>query len=1045
MISGTNLKRSIISALLLCGIASPALAGSTGRAIENNTGKSAAPTKEDSADYFAEKRGGISQDAAREADQLRVKTMDSIRTLLADKKNSRQEYELMLRLGELHVERADFMRDIEIQAYVKSFEAWDKSDPKTRAKTAPQANYKNSEACLYNAVQVFRKLVNKFPTHPRSDAALYSLARTLGRLDDDNAVQYYKQLITSHPKSPLIPDAWLAMGEFYFDKHKIEDATEAYQKVMDFKTHKAYPFAVYKLGWCFYNSQGIREKTAGENLRKSISAFQLVVKLADRQKTGNFNLRDEALRDLVMAFSEAEDTEGAWTYFKGINEEKRFYTMLERLGGMYADAGKNAKAIDVYNRLVNESPSRSGNPSIHQKLVALYDEMQKFQSVVSTIGIMQKLYAADSSWTSANKDNPKSLTDAKNLTERTMHRYGTMFHSRGQKIKNAELEILAAEIYSMYLVSFAKLDPAYDIRFYLADIQMAQKKFAVSSSNFLIVAKQKPKDGARLKDAAFNAVDAISSLNAATKFPAVPPPGQAPAPLEIPKLKKIYADTIDFYVGILPAEKPGLPMRYTAAQIYFDYGQYPEALKRFDAIATTYGSTKQGQASARTIVAYYNEKADWNNVVAYGKKYQASKEITQDANVKKFIDDSLRGALFNSATASEKTKDYAKAATSFFEFAKMFPQDQNADRALYNASLNQFKAGKVEESIVTQKQLLTSYPKSALAPDVTASMAETYEAIARFQLAAETYKRFSASYPNDKRAPVSLYNTGVLYRGIKRMDLAAAAFAELYHKYPNHPAANDAIFESARIREAAGDTKGAISDYNTFATSLSNKGKDDALFASAKSATLRLSEDPKNESARRDLGKVIAVLRVKNGPAAPAARHTVAKLLFDEQESNARAFTAMSLNNGKEIERQAGAKQSKLVRLAAAYQDVIAIGNAEYTVASYYRLGEMHENFAQALFNAPAPAGASQKEAVDFKSQLEKAGFPLKDEAYKFFETAYRQSSEVETFTQWTQKTYQKMVQLAPQKHPAIEEQSANPGYMSFKVALNNATSGLAD
>ncbi|MEI6397628.1 MAG: tetratricopeptide repeat protein, partial [Pseudomonadota bacterium] len=248
------MKRSIISALLLCGTASPVFAGSAGRAIETKTGKSAAPTKEDGADYFSEKSGGVTPAAAREADQLRVKTMDSIRTLLADKKNSRQEYELMLRLGELHVERGDFMRDLEIQAYVTAYDAWDKSDPKTRAKNPPQASYKNSEACLYNAVQVFRKLVNKFPTHPRSDAALYSLARTLGRLDDDNAVQYYKQLITSHPKSPLIPDAWLAMGEFYFDKHKVDDATLAYQKVMDFKTHKAYPYAVYKLGWCFYNS-----------------------------------------------------------------------------------------------------------------------------------------------------------------------------------------------------------------------------------------------------------------------------------------------------------------------------------------------------------------------------------------------------------------------------------------------------------------------------------------------------------------------------------------------------------------------------------------------------------------------------------------------------------------------------------------------------------------------------------------------------------------------------------------------------------------------
>ena len=1043
------MKHSILAALLLCGVSlatmPSAIAGSAARALDSNTGKSAAPTKDDSADYFSVKRESVTPEAARQADQLRVKTMASIKALLDDKKNSRQEFELTLRLGELHVERADFLRDIEIEEYVLAHRKWEETDQKARPKDPPKASYKRSEASLYNAVQVFRRLVSKFPTHPRTDAALYSLARTLGRLDDDNSVQYYKQMITSHPRSPLIPDAWLAMGEFYFDKHKIKDATDAYQKVMTFKTHRAYPYAVYKLGWCYYNSQGVSERSPGDNLRKSIVAFQLVVKLSDKQKSGNFNLREEALRDLVMAYAEADDTDGAWKYFKEINEEQRFYSMLERMGNIYTEQGKTARAIEVYTRLVNESPNRKGNPQIHQKLVDLYDGSQKFGEVVKTIALMQNLYATESSWVKAQGENRKVVDEAKGLTERTMHRYGTMFHSRGQKLKMPALENYAAEIYGMYLASFAPLEPAYDIRFYLADIQMAQKKFAQSSANFVMVAKQKPKDGKHLKDAAYNAVDAIASMNAETKFSPVPPPGQAPKELEIPRVKQLYSDTIDFYVGILPAEKAGLPMRFTAAQIYFDYGHYTKAIKRFGDIADTFPSTKQGQASARTIIAYYNEKGDWSNVIAYGKKYGVNKEITQDANIKKFIDDSLRGALFNSALASEKNQDYAAAAGLFLEFQKLFPNDQNADRSLYNASLNQFKAGQVAQSIATQKQLLQIYPKSTLAPDVTASMAETYETIAHFQEAADTYKYFAQMYPNDKRSPVSLYNAGVLYRGIKKMDQSASIFGELYRKYPNHPAANDAIFESARIREAIGDLRGAVSDYNMFAANPANKTKNEGIFAQAKSIALRLDMDPKNENTRKDLGKMIAMLRVKNGPAAPAARHTISKVLFNEQEPGVRAFMATTLNNGNEIEKQAGAKQSRLVRLANAYQEIIGIGNAEYTVASYYRLGELNEDFAKALFNAPAPEGLSQKDASAFKSQLDKAAFPLKEEAYKLFETAYRQSSEVETFTPWTQKTFQKMVQLAPEKHPAIDEQSADPGYMSYKVALNSATSVLAD
>jgi TolA-binding protein len=852
-------------------------------------------------------------------------------------------------------------------------------------------------------------------------------------------------MIKSHPKSPLIPDAWLAMGEFYFDKHNIKDARESYQQVMNFKSHRAYPYAVYKLGWCFYNSQGIEEKSQGENLRKSIAAFQLVVKLSDKKKTQNFNLREEALRDLVMVYAEAEDTDGAWTYFRDIGEKEKFYNMLERMGALYAEAGKDAKAIEVYSRLVKESPNRKNNPQIYQKMVGLYDSMQKFPAVVQTIRTMKDTYVDESSWTTANKADKKTLDAAKTLCERTMHRYGTMFHSRGQKIKNQELENHAAEIYSMYLDRFSNLEAAYDIRFYLADIQNAQKKYVQASANFIMVAQQKPKDGKHLKDAAFNAVESISTLVATTKFPPVPPPAQVPKALDIPRIRKLYADTMDFYVGLLPAESAGLPMRFSAAQIYFDYGHYPEAIKRFAALADSHAATKQGQSAARTIIAYYNEKADWNNVVAYGKKFQTSKGISADANIKKFIDDSLRGALFNSAIASEKSKEHDKSAESFLEFQKLFPHDANADRALFNASLNQFKAGKVQESIETQKKLLSTYNKSALCPDVMANMAETYEAIAEFQLAADTYRRFAEAYPNDKRAPLSLYNSGVLFRGIQKMDLAAKSFGDLYSRYPNHDAASDAILESARIKEANNDIKGAVAAYSNFASSPSGRGKNDGFFAEAKSIELRLAGDSKHEGARKDLGKLVHVLRAKNAPAAPAARRIVAQILFNDQEAGTKAFRGIALDNGKEIEKQAAAKQSKLVRLANAYQEIIQLGNAEFAVASYYRLGELHEDFAAALFNAPAPTGASQKDAAEFKSQLDKAAFPLKEEATKFFETAYRQSSEVETFSVWTQKTYQKMVQLSPEKYPSIQEQSASPGYMSYKVSLSRATKNLTE
>ncbi|MCX6124964.1 MAG: tetratricopeptide repeat protein [Proteobacteria bacterium] len=740
-------KRSAIiywaGLVLVCTAPQSAFSLSQGRALNDQMGKAAAPTKEDSADYFAISRTGVSKEDALKADALRGKTIDQIKGLLVKQKGS-NEFELTLRLGELYVERSDYQRDLEIEHWVAAHEKWKNSEPKSRGKV-PTVDYKASESQLNLAINSFRKLVTAFPKDPRTDAALYSLAGTLSRVEDENALLYYKQLITRYPASPLVPDSWLAIGEFHFDKHKIPEATEAYQHVMDFKSHRAYAFAVYKLGWCYYNTQGGNEKNPGESLRKSIAAFKLVVKLADSgtQEKKNFNLRDEAIRDLVMAFAETEDTDAAWNYFKTIGQEAKFYTMLERLGNTYADAGKTEKGIEVYNRLVTEAPTKPNNPAIYQKLVELYDSSNQSPKSVATIRTMNKLFIGKSSpWLTTNQTNPKVFSDAKEITEKTTHRYGTLFHSRGQKTKNKPLEGLAAEIYTQYLESFSTLAQAYEIRYYLADIQLDQGKYEAASTNFMMVAKQNSKDGKYLKESALMAVTAIARLNEQEKFPALPPAGQVSKAIEIPRSRQLYTKVIDQYIDLLPNEKEGNGMRFTAAQIFFDYGHYDIAVKRFDDIATQLSSTKQGQTSARVIVTLFNEKSDWSKVIAYGKKYQANKQIVADAGVKKFLEDSLRAALFNSALGYEKSKSYEKAAVGFLEFRRIFPADSNADRAVYNASLNFFKAGRIEEALAQQRQLLQDYPRSALAPDVTASMGETYEALAQFRNAGDTYKKF---------------------------------------------------------------------------------------------------------------------------------------------------------------------------------------------------------------------------------------------------------------------------------------------------------------
>jgi hypothetical protein len=249
--------------------------------------------------------------------------------------------------------------------------------------------------------------------------------------------------------------------------------------------------------------------------------------------------------------------------------------------------------------------------------------------------------------------------------------------------------------------------------------------------------------------------------------------------------------------------------------------------------------------------------------------------------------------------------------------------------------------------------------------------------------------------------------------------------------------------ELATLYERTNHTPEAIAAYGLYAQKYTSN-KDANLFAASKAAALKTTSGHVAEG-KLELAKVHAVLVAKDAPAALEARATVAGAMFKLLDPDFAKFQTMRITDGSKIEQQVGEKQTKLVALADGYQQIIALGSGEYAVASLYRLGEAHENFSQALFKAPGPKGASQADVDKIKTELEKVAFPLKEEAYKFFETAYKRSKEVETFTAWTRRTYQKMAELAPDKHPAVNEISAEPAYLSHDLKISPAVATLID
>ncbi len=1025
--------------LLTFGLTQVAQAKSEGRRGDAITGKLSAPTLEDHAAYFSSANAYQASDKnLAKADKLRIKTINSIKSLLGSKKKSIRRFELLLRLGELYVERHDYLREKDMDSYETRHNAWNKK-AKAKRGNEPQLNLSKSRSEMTKAINSFRRLVNEYPKHRRTDAALFSLAKALGRQGKATAANYYKQLLKSHPRSPLIAEATLALGEFYFDRNDIANAVVYYKKAMKHKKHAAYPYAVYKLGWAFYNSG---EDQAGKNYKKAVTAFKLVVKLADKDKTTSkrgLNLRAEALRDLVMVWADAGDVKSAWRYFKTVGEKTSFYAMLERLGAIYNDQGKNIKAIALYERILKEAPLRETNPRIHATLAELHDRTNQIGKVVKDLNDMTTKYLGKSRWTTHHRKNAMIVSDAASKVEHKLHFYGTTYHQRGQKSKNMAYLKSSAAVYSLYLKSFADNKNAYDVRYYLAEILYDTKRFEAASNHYMIVAKQKKK-GKYTKPAALNAVASMNQFVSAKKFGKLPPKGQVNKAIGIPPSKKKLVEVMNQYVQLLPAQKEGRGMRFQTAQIYFDYGHYGKAIKLFDKITKELPQTKQGKSSARVILGYYTAKQDWGNLTAWCRTFNKRTKL-MDKPLRAHVAKLLHNSMFKQALALEKAKKYKMSAEAFLAFQKEFPKDSNADRALYNATLSYYKIGETELAIAAGLKLKGAYPKSKSGANNMANLASSYESFAQYDKAANIYRQFAVKYAADQRAPGSLYNAALLYKGLNNKDKAISLLDRFVKFYPKHKIAGDAYMGLAEVYDVQGKYQLARNTYREFSARFP-RDLNRKLLADARAASIRTFHISESKGTG-ELRKVAKKLNAKNAPQAFEARRTVAKALFKLVDPAFGNYMAYRLTSGKKIEKQVGTKQGKLITLAKKYQEVIDLGSGEYSVASLYRLGEAHENFSQALFGAPAPKGASQKDVDAFKTELEKVAFPLKNEAHKFYETAFKRSKEVQTFTAWTQKAYDKMVELTPDQHPEIDAMVADPAYLSQSIPESKQVADL--
>ncbi|HTN52758.1 MAG TPA: tetratricopeptide repeat protein [Anaeromyxobacter sp.] len=910
------------------------------------------------------------------------------------------------------------------------------------------------------AVALYRAIIQKYPKYPRMDEVLYFLAENLTKRNrqDPDALKAYRSLIKNFPDSRYVPDAWMAFGEYYFERANKNDRTdnlnkalEAYRKAAEHQESSVYGYALYKQAWVHTNLGNWNE--ALELFRSVIFFGEMPTSTvpADRKLA----LVKEARKDYVRTYSHVGSAEGAWDEFRRVGGQTGWWEMVKTLAGLYFDEGKDRDAILVYHRLIQERPLSVEAPFFQSRIVTSAGRMGKKEAAVQQAKVFVKLLRdIEASPEGKDPKNDQVLKDARHSAENTLRVLAVQYHNEWKKTRDDPVAALASQVYEQYLEVFPGEPPAYEMRFFHAELLYALADFEGAADEYervaladVAAAEGKGKPGKFFRDALENTVfarDAVAKKADAAEPRAAPDPKRAVA---LTPARQKLVDACERYLKWQPKGDRWVEVAYKAANLYYRHNRFGEATDLFTRVALDHPEHELAGYSTNLVLDAYNLLGDWRNVNGWAKRFYADAALIKaHPQLKDDLARVIEQSAFKVIEERERAKDWLAAAEEYQTFARDWPASKLAATSLYNASVDLVRAGRLDRAMEVREQLLARYPADPLAPRCLYDNAEAHEATADFEAAADRYERYfqewrrarapapaprrkgkaapapapapAASAWEEKKANDGIVNAAVFRAGLRQWAKAEAASLAYLEAWPEGADAPRIFLSLADLYARQGQTAKELHQLEEYQRRYA-RDPDEWLALQQRIADL-LEKSGNAAGARRayDLG----LEHWKRNRAAVKDRGLplVAEARYRSLEPAWAAYDKITLDVApRYLKSQLQVKGKKLHELEVEYGEIVKLKQAEPAICALTRIGLGYRRFAQALREAPVPKELrGKKEYVEeYKAQIEQVAEPLDKKAVEGLDLAVKASRDYGVVNACAREATAILVKVEPEKY----------------------------
>lgn len=467
----------------------------------------------------------------------------------------------------------------------------------------PKLDNRSSLASLQRATQ----LLKAAKAGKNVDAkTLYHLGVAMAVQGDVMAVNIFDELVTKFPKDPLSKESYLTLGEHYIERRDPQKAYRELKNALKGTRPATEAYARYKIAWLNFSIADEQK-----NAKKKQEAIQELVnlkKFLDR-KSGRGNNKEKAKgskeksaedqdgarkedklarlaemieEDVSEILAKQGDLAAAKKILSDLDAPQIYANLLERMANARLPQDP-AGALSLFELSLREDPTRKEALPIIMAIVQLAAQKNDIKKITTYLQYMVGTFVREKSpWRNKNKDDKKLVAEAVKKTDEMLLEYAAAIDQEARKAGgDPALTAAARSLYELYLKTFKKSPQRAKVNIALGALMFLQKQYVQTAKTLYEAIKANPKEPA-VRDALPIMVTAIQTAVDADKTNyQLAEAGTEKLERAIPPLRKLFADCLDLYVQLLPQDPNAAPMIFTSSGVYYDFGHYTEANKRF--------------------------------------------------------------------------------------------------------------------------------------------------------------------------------------------------------------------------------------------------------------------------------------------------------------------------------------------------------------------------------------------------------------------------------------------------------------------------------